>query len=154
MTAPGSTMRHSIHFALLGVGALVACGGRTSQADGGLDAALDVAIDGPSAEATGPDCTACSIGVSSMSVDPNVCAPQLESTTTCSAGGGCPTVLCSYVVEVPCADDAGAPDAGACETWCAEAAPNGIGPLQPLECHLENGDGGSAYFVTCGGCGV
>lgn len=135
--------------------ALLACGGEvtSSPSDGGPEAAPDVL----STPESGPACTGCSLGISTKNVDPNVCAPQLESTTTCGSGVGCPIEPpCSYVVEVPCADDGGLPDADAdqCQAWCDAGAPSGITPLDPLSCHLEAVDGGSAYFVTCGGCGV
>lgn len=140
--------------------ALTGCGGRAATSDGGPDDAATESGDTGDVVSTpesGPDCTGCSPGTTASTVDPNVCGPQLESTTTCYRGPDCPPEPpCSYVVEVLCAADGGLSDAGPdeCQAWCDAAAPNGVTPLGALNCQLTATDAGSAYIVRCGGCGV
>jgi len=142
---------------VLGAVALLACGGVTTTptGDGGNDATPDVHF---APESSVPTCTGCSLSVTTKNIDSNLCAPQLESTTTCERDLSCPIEPpCGYVVEVPCADDGGLPDAGPdqCADWCDAAAPDGVTSFKPLNCAIQTVDGGNAYFVTCGGgCGV
>jgi len=97
-----------------------------------------------------------------FTVDPNKCAPQLATATSCAGA------VCSYTVEVPCttsALDAGSEgglsgDAGDggdggvdCKAACAAAAPSNTSPAQ--FCFVSSvPDASGAYTIACGGCGV
>lgn len=120
----------------------LACGGTTAPSDGGSDAA---ASDGP----TGDEAISTGCGQfsgQSFAVDASACVPQLSATTSCEG------TVCSYTVEVPCFDDAGAPDAAfaACQAWCTAAAPPNVPPTS--FCQPFTTDAGT--FASCGGCGI
>jgi hypothetical protein len=89
-----------------------------------------------------------------FTVNPVVCEPQLQQTTSCNRE------VCSWNVEVPCTGQSqGAPDASDEEagppSWCAAmcnaAAPPGT--RQVGTCDAQESDAG-AVFIQCAGCGV
>jgi hypothetical protein len=102
----------------------------------------------------------CSPGAVQVTVDPTLCAPQLQTTTTCHPFGA----ICSFTFELPCQGDAGAPpgglDAGLaqCSAWCSAVAPPGF--QSTAQCFsltvgssVDGGNGGGSLVGTCDMCG-
>ena len=85
-------------------------------------------------------------------VDPTLCAPQLQSATSCDSQ------VCSFDVAIPCLGDAGTSgvDAGTeqCTAWCNAAAPPGASSPSFGFCQVQSADGGTAIVAHCGGCGI
>ena len=85
-------------------------------------------------------------------VDPTLCAPQLQSATSCDSQ------VCSFDVAIPCLGDAGISslDAGTeqCSAWCNAAAPPGASSPTFGFCQVQSVDGGMAIVARCGGCGI
>lgn len=139
---------------------LAACGGQTtgpggssSGSSGGSGSSSGGAGSGSSSGGTASSGgLGCGMFTTTPSnVDPTLCAPQLQSATSCDSQ------VCSFNVEIPCFGDAGAPgvDAGTdqCTAWCKAAAPPGAMPGFGI-CDVQSVDGGTVILVHCGGCGV
>lgn len=137
--------------------ALAGCGGQTKSspgADGGSGGSSGSS--GSSSGGVSIPGGGCSGGfmTAHFAVNPAVCAPQLEQTTSCNGEA------CSWNVEVPCdGHSQGEPDAGDDEAgspaWCAAmcnaAAP--AGARQVGTCDAQEVDAG-VVFIQCAGCGV
>lgn len=125
---------------------VLACGGTTTNGDGGVDGGNDV---------TDLDVitTGCSqFSTSTFAVDASACVPQLASATSCNGQ------VCTWKVEVPCTGDAGsdagdAGDGGApdCNAWCNAVAPPNVTNSGFCQPYAEDGGG---MFASCGGCGI
>ncbi len=137
---------------VLGLLAVLACSSQTIIRAGG-DAGSDGMATGSSSGGSGSSSGA-SVGCPNnftstmIPVKPDVCAPQLSSTTTCMG------VACSWTVETPCTPDGGADSDGgdACSAACSAVAPSGANPAGGF-CEVISSDGGATTF-SCGACGV
>ncbi len=149
---------------------LAACGGQTSgpgpggSSSGSSGSSGGTGSSGGSGSSGGASSTSSSGGTASSgglgcsnfstvtsNVDPTLCAPQLESATSCDSQ------VCSFDVAVPCLGDAGISDLDAgteqCTAWCNAAAPPDAASSFGF-CQMETIDGGAAIVAHCGGCGI
>jgi len=134
-----------------GIGVAVACGGSTSpgaRSDAGSDGASSSSSGSSSGGGSGSSSgvtTGCpgNFTTTPSMVDPNLCAPQVASVTSCAGQ------VCSFTVEIPCPPDAGSM---ACADACKAAFPDAGAPSG--FCNETAIDGGSAVLISCGGCGV
>jgi hypothetical protein len=131
-------------------------GGDDGSAEAGSSSGIGVDADSSSGSGSGSSSGPCPPPtVTSFTVDPTRCEPQLQSEMAYGS------FVCQWTIEQPCFGDAGAADGGAVDGGDADGPPN---PCAVCDALVDGGNLGSAcgttlvpsggYVTTCGYCCV